>query len=186
MSSATSSASPNDRWSSAITMVICPRFPLRHAARIVGPDLGCFTHLKQVAGGARHDYRARDEPGGRRHPYPDMPFVVTPERVAGFRELFGLAQGVPPTILTAADSRCSPRWCDPRWTSISRAWCTGSQEYDFARAPREGSGSRSRLGWSPIRVRAGTGFVTITIDLVDEAGGHVATCRSSMVERGDA
>ena len=112
---------------------------LRHTARIVGPDLGCFTHLKQVAGEPGHGYRARVNPAAEGTTYPDMPFVVTPERVAGFRELFGLAQGVPPTIPRRPSSRCSPRsWPTPGWTSISRAWCTDRRSTRFARAPREG------------------------------------------------
>ena len=107
--------------------------------------------------------------------YPDMPFVVTPERVAGFREVFGQSSGVPPTILTAAEFTVLPAIvADPGWTSISRAWCTDRRSTPSPGLRGRASGSRQgRL--ESVRVRAGTGFVTITIDLVDEAGGHVCT-----------
>lgn len=118
--------------------------------------------------------------------YPDMPFIVAPERVAGFRDVFGQGQGVPPTFLTAAEFTVLPTIvADPRLDVDFTRVVHGSQEYAFVRAPREGERLTIKARLESVRVRAGTGFVTITIDLVDEAGDHVATCRSSMVERGD-
>jgi hypothetical protein len=37
-----------------------------------------------------------------------------------------------------------------------------------------------------VRVRAGTGFVVIAMDMVDEAGDDVAHTRSTMIERAEA
>ena len=118
--------------------------------------------------------------------YPDMPFIVAPDRVAAFREVFGQGRGVPPTFLTAAEFTVLPTIvADPRLDVDFTRVVHGSQEYTFVRAPLEGERLTIKARLESVRVRAGTGFVTITIDLVDEAGDHVATCRSSMVERGD-
>ena len=66
--------------------------------------------------------------------YPDMPFIVAPERVAGFREVFGQGQGVPPTFLTAAEFTVLPTIvADPRLDVDFTRVVHGSQDYTFAR-----------------------------------------------------
>ena len=41
--------------------------------------------------------------------YPDVPFAVDPVRVAAFREVFGVSDGVPPTFVTAAEFTVLPQ-----------------------------------------------------------------------------
>jgi hypothetical protein len=48
LSSATSSASPNERWSSAITTVMGCFAPCEDIAGIVGPDPNRFTYLREL------------------------------------------------------------------------------------------------------------------------------------------
>ena len=94
---------------------------------------------------------------------------------------------MPPTILTAAEFTVLPTIvADPRLDVDFTRVVHGSQEYDFARRSREGERLTVKARLESVRVRAGTGFVTVVTDLVDEAGGHVCHRRSSMVERGDA
>src|SRR5439155_964889 len=40
--------------------------------------------------------------------YPAVPFTVEPSRVAAFRALFGISEGVPPTFVTAAEFAAFP------------------------------------------------------------------------------
>ena len=41
--------------------------------------------------------------------YPAVSFVVEPSRVAAFRSLFGISEGVPPTFVTAAEFAAFPQ-----------------------------------------------------------------------------
>lgn len=119
--------------------------------------------------------------------YPDAAFVVDPERVLAFRAVFGLTQGVPPTFLTAAEFSVFPQVLgDPALGLDFSRVLHGGQSYELVRPLREGETLVVRARIDSVRVRAGTGFVVIAMDLFDEAGDEVAHTRSTMIERADA
>jgi len=116
--------------------------------------------------------------------YPDAPFVVDPERVAAFREVFGLTEGVPPTFVTAAEFQVIPLViADPRvGVDFSRV-VHGSQEYAYERPLREGETLTLRARLASIRSKGGSDFLTIETTLTDAEGTVVCTARSVMIER---
>jgi hypothetical protein len=119
--------------------------------------------------------------------FPDVSFEVSPERVAAFRAVFGHERGVPPTFLTAAEfARLPDVVSDPRLDLDFARVLHGSQGYEYRRPLREGERLTIRARIASIRQRAGSGFVTIVMDVFDEAGDAVAVCRSTMIERAPA
>ena len=116
--------------------------------------------------------------------YPDTAFPVEHARVAEFRRVFGQRDGVPPTFLAAAEFAVMPMVIDdPELGLDFPRVLHGSQEYEFERPVREGEALTIRARLESIKVRSGTGFLIIAMDVVDEAGELVATTRSTMVER---
>jgi len=116
--------------------------------------------------------------------YPDVSFVVAPDRVAAFRAVFGLETGVPPTFVTAAEFAVFPQILgDPRLGVDFTRVVHGSQEYVSERALREGETLMVRARIASIRQKGGTGFLTIETELLDDEGHLVCTARSQMVER---
>jgi acyl dehydratase len=119
--------------------------------------------------------------------FPEVTFGAASERVAAFRAVFGQEQGVPPTFLTAAEFSVLPTVVsDPRLDLDFSRVLHGSQEYEYERPVREGERLTIRARIASIRQRAGSGFVTIVMDVSDEAGKPVAVCRSTMIERAPA
>lgn len=117
--------------------------------------------------------------------YPEVAFVVDPARVQAFRAVFGQADGVPPTFLTAAEFAAFPPIIgDPALDLDFTRVLHGGQEYELIRPLREGETLRVRPRIDSIRARAGTGFLVIAMDLFDATGEHVARTRSTMIERG--
>lgn len=117
--------------------------------------------------------------------YPEIAFTVEPARVAAFREVFGQSEGVPPTFLTAVEFTVFPQVIGDANLGLDlRRVLHGNQEYSLARPLREGETLTVRTRLDSIRQRAGTGFLTIATELVDDAGEVVATARSTMIERG--
>ena len=136
--------------------------------------------------------RARDReatvpgvnPGAEGTRYPDVPFLVDPSRVAAFRDVFGQDAGVPPTFLTAAEFTVLPVVIgDPALDLDFSRVLHGGQEYELVRPLREGETLTVRARIDSIRLRAGTGFLVIAMDLFDDAGEPVARTRSTMIER---
>lgn len=116
--------------------------------------------------------------------YPDVEFVVAPERVADFRAVFGQSEGVPPTFLTAAEFTALPQVVgDPGLALDFSRVLHGGQEYELMRPPREGETLTVRARIDSIRIRGGTGFLVIAMDMLDRAGELVARSRSTMIER---
>lgn len=119
--------------------------------------------------------------------YPDVEFVVDPERVRAFRAVFGQTEGVPPTFLTAAEFSVLPGVVSDQALGLDFSRVLhGGQSYELVRPLREGETLAVRARIDSVRIRAGTGFVVIAMDLFDEAGDEVAHTRSTMVERADA
>ena len=88
-----------------------------------------------------------------------------------FRAVFGQADGVPPTFLTAAEFTVFPRIIgDPALDLDFARVLHGGQEYELARPLREGETLTVRPRIESIRVRAGTGFLVIAMDLFDALG----------------
>ena len=109
------------------------------------------------------------DPAAEGKTYPAVPFVVDPSRVAAFRSLFGISEGVPPTFVTAAEFAAFPQIVADRHLDLDFSRVVhGSQTYAFRRA---------------LRIRGGNGFVTIAMDLEDADGVVVCTARSQMIER---
>jgi MaoC dehydratase-like protein len=116
--------------------------------------------------------------------YPAVPFVVDPSRVAAFRSLFGISEGVPPTFVTAAEFAAFPQIVADRHLDLDFSRVVhSSQSYGFGRALREGEKLTVRARIESIRIRGGNGFVTIAMDLEDADGAVVCTARSQMIER---
>ena len=117
--------------------------------------------------------------------YAEVPFTVEPQRVAAFREIFGQAQGVPPTFVTAAEFLVLPTIvADPVLALDYTRVVHGSQEYVYERPLVEGERLVIRSRIASVRVRGSTGLLTIEMELVDDAGETVVTARSTMIERG--
>ena len=116
--------------------------------------------------------------------YPAIPFTVEPSRVAAFRALFGISEGVPPTFVTVAEFAAFPQVVADRDLDLDFARVVhGSQAYAFQRPLREGEQLAVRARIESIRIRGGNGFVTIAMDLEDADGVVVCTARSQMIER---
>ena len=116
--------------------------------------------------------------------YPAVPFVVDPSRVAAFRSLFGITEGIPPTFVTAAEFAAIPQIVADRHLDLDFSRVVhSSQSYGFGRALREGEKLTVRARIESIRIRGGNGFVTIAMDLEDADGAVVCTARSQMIER---
>jgi len=116
--------------------------------------------------------------------YPPVAFVVDPERVAAFRTLFGIDEGVPPTFATAAEFAALPQvLADPALGVDFARVVHGWQEYEYARPLREGESLQAIPRVESVRNKGGAGFMVVAIDLVDEDGQIVCTARSQMIER---
>jgi len=119
--------------------------------------------------------------------YPDVTFVVEPERVAAFREVFGQTQGVPPTFVSVAEFSVIPTVvADPNLGLDFSRVVHGSQEYTFERPLREGETLTARTHIDSIRTKGANGFLTIVVELLDPEGGLVCTASAQMIERGQA
>jgi hypothetical protein len=117
--------------------------------------------------------------------YPEVTFIMDPERVRAFRELFGQRSGIPPTFITAAEFSVFPHVIgDPMLGLDFSRVVHGSQSYEYARAPEEGEQLTVRARIDSIKERAGSGFLTIVMQLFGADGELVATARSTMIERG--
>lgn len=116
--------------------------------------------------------------------YPDTPFVVEPERVAAFREVFGQSEGMPPTFIAAAEFAVMPTVIDdPELALDFPRVLHGAQEYELIRPAREGETLTVRAHLDSIKERGGTFFLVIAMDVFDAAGEAVARTRSTMIER---
>ncbi len=116
--------------------------------------------------------------------YPAVPFTVEPSRVAAFRTLFGINEGVPPTFVTAAEFAAFPQVLADRNLDLDFSRVVhGSQGYVFSRPLREGEELAVRARIESIRIRGGNCFVTIAMDLEDADGVVICTARSQMIER---
>ena len=116
--------------------------------------------------------------------YPDVSFVVDPARVAAFREVFGVSDGVPPTFVTAAEFTVFPHVIgDPALGLDFSRVLHGSQEYVYERPLREGETLSVRARIDSIRHKGDTGFLTVVMELRDKDDQLVCTTRSQMVER---
>jgi acyl dehydratase len=118
--------------------------------------------------------------------YPDAPFSVDPARVDAFRRAVGQTdRGVPPTFLTAATFTVFPQVIgDPRLALDITRVVHGTEEHDFVRPLVEGETLTIHTRIESIKVRGGTGFMTVLIELADADDALVATARSMMIERG--
>jgi hypothetical protein len=118
--------------------------------------------------------------------YPDVEFSVDPVRLDAFRRLFGQNAGIPPTFLTAAEFTVFPQVIgDPRLGLDFSRVLHGTQSYGFRRPLVEGESLTVRARIDSIKVRAGTGFLTIVMEMFGSDGELAATATSMMIERGD-
>ena len=116
--------------------------------------------------------------------YPDVSFVVDPERVAAFRAVFGQSEGVPPTFVTAAEFAVFPQVIeDPNLALDFTRVVHGSQDYAYERPLREGETLTVRARIESIRTKGANCFLTIVMELFDATHALVCTARSQMIER---
>jgi N-terminal half of MaoC dehydratase len=124
------------------------------------------------------------DPAAAGKTYPDVAFRVDPERVAAFRALFGMTNGVPPTFATAAEFEVFPTIVsDPDLALDLARVVHGSQEYVVHRQLVAGETVAIRAHIDSIRMRGGSGFLTIVTELVGTDGDVAVTGRSMMIER---
>jgi acyl dehydratase len=117
--------------------------------------------------------------------YAPVPFVVDPHRVAAFRAVFGLSEGVPPTFLTAAEFAAFPPILgDPRLGLDFSRVLHGSQEYEYLRPLREGETITVHARIEAIRSKGANGFMTVVMEMIDADRAPVAVARSTLIERG--
>ena len=116
--------------------------------------------------------------------YPEITFVVDPEQVAAFREVFGQTGGVPPTFVSVAEFLVIPTVvADPILALDFSRVVHGFQEYAFERPLHDGETLTVRTRVESVRIKGATGFVTIETELRDTEGTLVCTARSQMIER---
>jgi acyl dehydratase len=116
--------------------------------------------------------------------YPDVPFVVDPDRVAAFRDVFGQASGVPPTFVTAAEFSVFPHVIgDPELGLDFSRVVHGWQEYVYERPLREGETLTVRASIESVKMKGPSGFLVVAMELRDADGTLVCTARSQMIER---
>ena len=116
--------------------------------------------------------------------YPDVAFTVDPGRVAAFRRVFGVEEGVPPTFVTAAEFTVFPHVIgDPRLGLDFSRVVHGSQEYVYERPLLEGETLAVRARIGSVRVKGATGLLTVVMELRDADGELVCTATSQMIER---
>jgi len=116
--------------------------------------------------------------------YPAVAFVVEPELVGAFRDIFGLPGGMPPTFLAVAEFVVMPTVIDdPELGMDFPRVLHGAQEYELIRPPREGETLWIGARLDSIKVRGGTTFLVIAMEVVDETGAAVTRTRSTMIER---
>jgi hypothetical protein len=119
--------------------------------------------------------------------YPAATLVIDPDRLAAFRALFDLPEGVPPTFLTALEFAVFPQILDDPALDLDFSRVLhGSQDYEYVRSLVEGETLSVRAWIDSIRVRGGTGFLTVVMEYSDEAGAVVATSRSTLIEQAAA
>jgi hypothetical protein len=126
------------------------------------------------------------DPAAQGLTYPAVPFVVDSGRVAVFAGILGqTAPGVPPTFLTAAEFSALPGIVgDPRLALDYTRVVHGTQEYVYERPLVPGETLAVTPSIESVKVRGGSGFLTIRFEARDRAGDLVATARSMMIERG--
>jgi acyl dehydratase len=125
-------------------------------------------------------------PGIEGKAYPPVSFRVDPDRVRAFRACVGVAEGVPPTFATAAEFTVFPTViADPELDLDLRRVVHGSQEYVYARPLEEGETLTVRTRIESIRMRAGSGFLTLVTQLEATDGAVVCTARALLIERGE-
>ena len=116
--------------------------------------------------------------------YPPTRFEVAPDRVASFRAVFGLSDGVPPTYATVAEfAGYPPLIDDPELGLDFSRVLHGSQEYEYARPLREGEILTATLRIESIKVKGTNGFLSVVMDLVGDDGLTACTARSTLIER---
>jgi acyl dehydratase len=119
---------------------------------------------------------------GRR--YPDVAFQVTPARVDAFRRVFGQTQGIPSTFITAAEFSLFPLIIGDSAVGLDFTRVVhADQSYVYNRPLVEGETLIVRARIDSIRQRGDTGFLTVVMEMVDQAGEIVAVARSTMIER---
>jgi acyl dehydratase len=118
--------------------------------------------------------------------FPEVPFLVEPDRVRAFRAVFGERRDVvPPTFLTAAEFTVFPAIVsDPEVALDFTRVVHGEQEYELRRPLAVGEALVLRPRIASARTKGGHGFLTIETEVRDASGEVVAVCRASMIERG--
>jgi hypothetical protein len=116
--------------------------------------------------------------------YAPVSFRVDPDRVRAFGDVLGITAGIAPTFPTVAEFTVLPGVIDdPRLDLDFTRVVHGAQAYVYVRPLREGETLWVGATIASAKVRAGAGFLTVVMDLRDEAGSLVATATSSLIER---
>ena len=116
--------------------------------------------------------------------YPDAHFIVDPDRVADFRDVFYEPSGVPTTFMTVAEFTVIPDVAaDPELgLDLSRV-LHANQEYEFRRPLEEGEAVVIRVRIEAIREMGGNSVLVLVTELREPGGDVVCTARSTLIER---
>lgn len=117
--------------------------------------------------------------------YPDVPFVVDPERVEAFRRAVGgPSHGVPPTFATAAEFLVFPSVVrDPDVGLNLLHVVHADQTYEHARPLVAGETLTIRSQIADVRERGGLSFLVLRTELIGADGTVAVTATSTMLER---
>jgi hypothetical protein len=126
----------------------------------------------------------RVNPAAEGTTYEPVRFEITEERVRAFHELFGGPEGVPLTILTAAEFSVFPLIIgDPELALDFRRVVHGSQVYEYRRPLQVGEILSVEARIASIRQKGDNGFLTVEMAMRGADGAVAAIARSTMIER---
>ncbi|HXF72869.1 MAG TPA: MaoC family dehydratase N-terminal domain-containing protein [Actinomycetota bacterium] len=118
--------------------------------------------------------------------YPEVRFEVDAERARAFAAAVGAWEGfVPPTFATAPEVAGLAQVIDDPELGLDLSRVVhGEQSYEWRRPLRVGDILRCRPRIEAVRSKGGTGFLTVTSEIVDARGQLVVVARCTLVELG--
>jgi len=121
--------------------------------------------------------------------YPPVRFRVDATRVRAFAEAVGhTGPGVPPTIVTVPEIEAGLDnvVSDPELGIVLPRVLHAEQEYRWSRPVEEGETLTGSATIESVRDRGGMRFVVLRTEVLDVAGGLVASGRCTLIVRGGA
>jgi len=117
--------------------------------------------------------------------YPPVRFPVSAERVAAFARAVGhTGDGVPPTFATAPEIEAMRAAIEDPELGLDFARVVHTEQtYEWSRPIAVGDVLTATASIESIRSKAGSELLVLATEILDEAGGHVASARCTLVVR---